>query len=59
MLVKEKIKTFWEIKYKLLLALITLLSTQLSSVPFIKALNEFLKWLANDDDDDPMANEYT
>jgi hypothetical protein len=56
---KEKIKTFWETKYKPSSALITSPSAQPPSTPSTKAPNEFLKWLADDDDDDPMADEYT
>ncbi len=58
MLVKEQVKTFQETKYKLLIALITSLFAQLPSTSLIKALNEFLKQLANNEDKDLIVDEY-
>ena len=57
-LAKERVKTFWETKYKPSTALITLPFAQLPSTPPIKAPNEFLKWLADDEDEDLIADEY-
>jgi len=56
---KDKMKLFWETKYKP--AAITIASsstTQSSTSAAEKAPNEYLKWLDDNDDDDPLADEY-
>ena len=56
---KDKIKLFWESKYKLIATTTTLLATaQPSTSTPKKAPNDFLKWLNDDEDDDSLADEY-
>jgi Na+-driven multidrug efflux pump len=49
-------KTFWETKYKL--ALTTLLFIIIAPAFSSKPLNDFLKWLNDDEDINPLADEY-
>jgi hypothetical protein len=54
---KNKVRIFWETKYKPVSIALTTLSTAPSS-PSSKAPNDFLKWLNDNDDVDPQLDEY-
>lgn len=49
---------FWETKYKPSDEIITLLTAQSTSDPPVKAPNELLQWL-KDDEDEQIRDEYT
>ncbi len=55
---KDKMKTFWETKYKPSPASMTSAPAQPPSTPPTKAPNDFLEWLKDDDDNDTTTDEY-
>lgn len=56
--VKDKMRTFWETKYKPSEEVVSTPASQLSTTP-TQPPNDFLQWLKDDDDDDVVGDEYT